>query len=344
MEGPPSGHDPDLAPPKTALDDTGTTYAALFGGWLPGGIAALVGASVVWIITRHRAAVWVALLGGTLAGYVVCLTLVFVVGSRLSNSGISAQSADRFLTLALLSGVPTALAIAALALIAVPLAILVSALAIGWVVLGIAYLSISDAIASRDAPPPPFSLELPDEWVGGYGDTGWIDALVKHARAYPEDHDRAFELLGILKGTEALFVACAVRGPDADLEAAADDMDPDGALSLDEELPTWVDDHLDMLATDKQLVGDPIVSIVDEPYAGRELRWSLSASEHPQFIVAYDSSCFATAGRLWTLEFSSVGFSPSTEASIQAIATSFHVPSRDIPATLGDDNVGSPAA
>ena len=285
----------------------------------------------MWIITRDWTAVWVALLGGTLAGYVVCLTLVFVVGLRLSKSGISAQSADRFVTLALLSGVPTALAIAALALIAVPLAILVSALAIGWVVLGIAYLSISDAIGSRDAAPP-FSLELPDEWVGGYGDTGWIDALVKHARAYPEDHDRAFELLGILSGTEGLFVACAVRGPDADLMVTADDMDPDGALSLDEELQTWVDDHLDMLATVNELVGDPIVSIVDEPYAGRELRWSVSASEDPLFIVAYDSYCFATAGRVWTLEFSSVGFSPSAEASIQAIAASFRVPPRDIPA------------
>ena len=95
MEGPPSGHDPDLARPKTALDDTGTTYAALFGGWLPGGIAALVGASVVWIITRDWTAVLVALLGGTLAGYVVCLTLVFVVGFRLSRaaSGLSRRTA-----------------------------------------------------------------------------------------------------------------------------------------------------------------------------------------------------------------------------------------------------------
>jgi len=194
VEAAPSGYDPDRARPKTALDDTGTAYAALFVGWLPGGVAALVGASVVWIITRNWTAVWVALLGGALAGYAVCLTLVFVVGFRLSKSGISARTADRFVTLALLSGVPTALAIAALAVIAVPLAILVSALAVGWVVLRIAYVSISDAIGSRDAAPPPFTLELPDEWVGGYGDTGWIDALVKHARAHPEDHDRAIRV------------------------------------------------------------------------------------------------------------------------------------------------------
>lgn len=344
MEAPLSGHDPDLARPKTALDDTGTAYAALFVGWLPGGIAALVGASVVGIVTRDWTAVWVALLGGTLAGYVVCLTLVFVVGFRLSKSGISARAADRFVKVALWSGVPTALAIAALALIAVSLAILVSALAIAWVVLGIAYLLFSNAIGSRDAAPPPFTLELPDEWVGGYGDTGWIDALVKHARAHPEDHDRAFELLEILSGREALFVACAVRGPSADLEVTADDMDPDGALSLDEELQTWVEDNLDVLATDNELVGDPIVSVVDEPYAGRELRWSSSASEDPLFIVSYDSYCFATAGSLWTLEFSSVGFSPSAEASFRAIAASFRIPSRDIPATLGDNRVDSPAA
>lgn len=323
MEAPSSGHDPDLGRPKTALDDTGTAYAALFGGWLPGGIAALVGASVVWIITRDWTAVWVTFLGGTLAGYVVCLTLVFVVGFRLSKSGISAQSADRFVTLALLSGVPTALAIAALALIAVPLAILVSALAIGWIVLGIAYLSISNAIGSRDVAPLPFTLELPDEWVGGYGDLGWVDALVKHARAHPEDHDRAFEWLEVLSGTEGLFVACAVRGPSAHLIVTADD-DPDGALNLDEELQEWVEDN--------DLVGDPILSTVDEPYAGRELRWSEDVEEDPLFIVAYDYYCFATAGRVWTLGFSSVGFSPSAEASFQAIAASFRIPSKDSPA------------
>jgi hypothetical protein len=161
----------------------------------------------VGIVTRDWTAVWVALLGGTSTGYVVCLTLVFVVGFRLSKRGISARAADRFVTLALLSGAPTALAIAALALIAVPLAILVSVLAIGWVVLGIVYLSISDAIGRRDPGPPPFTLELPDEWVGDYGDLGWVDALVKHARAHPEDHDRAFEWLEILSGTEGLFVA-----------------------------------------------------------------------------------------------------------------------------------------
>ena len=65
------------------------------------------------------------------------------------------------MTLALLSGAPTALAIAALALIAVPLAILVSALAIGWVVLAIAYLPISDAIGSRDAVLRPFRSSFP---------------------------------------------------------------------------------------------------------------------------------------------------------------------------------------
>lgn len=331
MEAPPSGHDPDVARPKTALDDTGTTYAALFGGWLPGGVAALVGASVVGIVTRDWTAFWVALVGGTLAGYVVCLTLVLVVGSRLSKSGISAHTADRFVHVALLSGFPTALAIASLALIALPLAILASALAVGWVVLGVAYLSISNAMDSRDAAPPPFTLELPDEWVGGYGDLGWVDALVKHARAHPEDHDRAFEQLEILSGSEGLFVACAVRGPSADLTVTADDMDPDGALSLDEELQTWVEDHLESLATVNELVGDPSVSTVDEPYAGRELRWSQSATEDPLFIVGYDAYGFATAGRVWTLEFSSVGFSPSAEASFRTIAASFRVPPGDVP-------------
>jgi len=100
--------------------------------------------------------------------------------------------------------------------------------------------------------------------------------------------------------------------------------DPDGALSLDEEIWWWVED--------KDLVGDPILSTVDEPYAGRELRWSESDAEDPLFIVAYDYYCFATAGRVWTLGFSSESFSPSAEAWFQAIAASFRVPSRVIPA------------
>jgi hypothetical protein len=177
-------------------------------------------------------------------------------------------------------------------------------------------------LAKGEAAPPRFWVELPDEWAGGYGPAGYVEALVSHARAHPEDHDRAFELLEVLKGAEGLFVACAVRGPFADLIVTADDMQPGGVLSHDDELDAWVEGNLDVLAADDERVGDPIVSTVHEPYAGRELRWSRSYT--PEQLVTFASYCFATAGRVWTLEFSSEGSSPSPEA-FRTIATSFSV-------------------
>jgi hypothetical protein len=180
---------------------------------------------------------------------------------------------------------------------------------------------LSGLFSSGPAAPPPFSLELPDGWAGGYGSTGWIQALIDYAREHPDEHDRAFELMGILKGVDGLFVACAVRGPYLDLIVTADNVQPDGVLSDDDELEAWLDGSLEALASDDARVGDPVVSSLSQPYPGRAIRWNRSYETDE--LVTCVSYCFVTAGRVWTLEFSSPESAPSPEASFRTIATSF---------------------
>lgn len=186
---------------------------------------------------------------------------------------------------------------------------------------------LSGLFTGGEAAPPPFSLELPEGWAGGYGSTGWIQSLIDYAREYPEEHDRAFELMGILKGVDGLFVACAVRGPYLDLVVTATDAEPGGLLSDDDELDAWVQGNLEFLAGDEERVGDPIVSSVHEPYPGREVRWNRTYGA--ESLATFDSYCFAAAGRAWTLEFSSLESARSPEASFRSIASSFRVGSAD---------------
>lgn len=182
-----------------------------------------------------------------------------------------------------------------------------------------------------EASHPPFAFELPDGWVGGYRPIDYVEALVDHARAHPDDQDRAFELMATAAGAEdILFMAGAVRGPRAGLAVVADAMQPGGLLSVDDELDAWVDGNLDVLTPDDGVAGDPIMSLIEEPYAGRELRWSQSFEEGPPMTCM--SYCYATAGRVWTLSFEpfdpfdpQIGSPPILEGTLRAIALSFRV-------------------
>ena len=180
---------------------------------------------------------------------------------------------------------------------------------------------LSGLLSSGQPPPPSFTVELPDGWAGGYGSTGWIDALIEYARTHPVEHDRAFELMKALKGVDGLFVACAVSGPYLDLVVTADDFQPGGGLSDDDELEAWVEGNLEFLAADDDRVGDPVVSRVQKPYAGREIRWNRTYDT--ELRATFDTYGFATAGRLWTLEFSDHESAPSPETTFRTIATSF---------------------
>jgi hypothetical protein len=129
---------------RTALDDPGTAQRMLFLGWLPPAVTALVAGVIVALLTGDPWAFVTVLVAGTLVGYIVGLSLMFTVGFRLERRGVSASTAEKFVTFDFWSGVPVAIAVAVLALIAIPLALLALAVAIGCVVLGVAYLVITD--------------------------------------------------------------------------------------------------------------------------------------------------------------------------------------------------------
>jgi hypothetical protein len=100
------------APPRTILDDSGATQAVLFGGWIPGAIAAVVGGLVVGLASGSFPVFAIIVVAGTIVGYVVCLCCLFGIGSRLSKLELTPAAANRAFNLIMLSGVPAALAVA----------------------------------------------------------------------------------------------------------------------------------------------------------------------------------------------------------------------------------------
>ncbi len=177
-----------------------------------------------------------------------------------------------------------------------------------------------------EAVPPPFTLDLPDGWVGGYGPLPYLEALVKYARAHPECHDRVFELIDASKGIEGLYLASAACGPIAELGVDAVDLGVDAvdgrALSIEEALDDNVSGQMWALASRHDLLGDPTASTVDGEYPGRLVRWSWSR-EGPGSSFSYT---FGYAERLWFLDF--VASAEVNEAAFQAIASSFRVTER----------------
>ena len=240
------------------------------------------------------------------------------------------------MTLAPLSGSLPALAIAALVVIAVLLMILVSMMAIGWAVSVSPTCSSATRSGSLHAAPPPFTLELPDEWVGGYGDTGWIDALVKHAWAHPRITIAHSSCLGSQVAREAPSWPAAVRGPSADLQVTADDMDP-GFMrcALTKSFRRgWRTNWRCLRQTTSLSAIQPRRSSTSRTPDGSllELKRRGGSAVHRRL-------------RLLLLRHRRAGFDPGVQlsrflairqASFRAIAASFRVPSEDVPATLGD--------
>lgn len=99
-------------PPRTILDDSGAVQAALFIGWIPGAIAAVVGGLVAGLASGSFPVFAIIVVVGTIVGYVVCLCCLFVIGSWLSKLWLSPPAANRAYNAIMLSGVPAALAIA----------------------------------------------------------------------------------------------------------------------------------------------------------------------------------------------------------------------------------------
>ena len=172
--------------------------------------------------------------------------------------------------------------------------------------------------------PPTFTLELPDGWAGGHGPAGYLEALEAYARAHPEAHDRVSDQIRIDRNTQGLYLAAAVDGPDASLVVSADDLLQGGDLTPADELEAWVEGNLDALAVDDELAGTPTASIVDVPYPGRVLRWSVRDAGAPP--ISFTSYGFAAAGRTWVLLFSSAAADAvANDARFLELASSFRV-------------------
>lgn len=97
--------------PPTALDDTGTVHAFVLLGWVPPAVAAVVGGVMVAFATGNILALVGVALGGTVAGYVMSLALVFTVGYVLAGH-VGERVANALLVSIVAVSVATALAVA----------------------------------------------------------------------------------------------------------------------------------------------------------------------------------------------------------------------------------------
>ena len=97
---------------RTVLEDTGTGCAFLLLGWVPPLVAAVVGGVVVWLRTGSLGALGAVVVGGTLAGYVVSVLLLFSIGHLLEQQGVGHRVANAFVMFVLVFGVVAAIAVA----------------------------------------------------------------------------------------------------------------------------------------------------------------------------------------------------------------------------------------
>ncbi len=176
---------------------------------------------------------------------------------------------------------------------------------------------------TREAGTPPFTLELPDGWAGGHGNTAYMDALRDYALAHPECRDR---VKGLLENARAdhgtlLYAAAAAWGPEARLVVTTGELPRDSAI--DDALEESVATNLEAIVSRKDLVGAPTATRVDRPYPGRVVRWSWDhEGAPPSSFTAY---VFAADGRLWELTFGAPTrpLAASDDETFRAIASSF---------------------
>jgi len=176
----------------------------------------------------------------------------------------------------------------------------------------------------KEATPPPFTLELPARWAGGYGPAAFLEAMVKFARDVPECSDRAFDQLRRTKGIEeAQYLAAAACGPDATVSVNAEEVPSE--LPVDDALlEGFVASNVDDLAARDDLIEGPTVSTVDTPYRGRVLRWSWSFEGMPP--DSFSMYVFPSHGRLWTITCSSPAASAdANDAAFREIVSSFRL-------------------
>ena len=139
-------------PPRTVLDDPGSTQIALFAGWIPAAVAAVIGGVVIAFLSGRIEALPVVAVSGTVVGYVVCLICLFGIAQPLAKRGLSSSAADRAFAGSMLSGAPAAIVVAVLGSIGLELAGIAAIVAVGFVIVVVAYFLITDS--SGRAPLP----------------------------------------------------------------------------------------------------------------------------------------------------------------------------------------------
>jgi tetratricopeptide (TPR) repeat protein len=169
--------------------------------------------------------------------------------------------------------------------------------------------------------PPPFTLEIPDGWVGGHGPVAYIEALVGYSRAHPECKNLAMERLrNTPTDEEFAYAATEVCNGDAMLMVTESDVPPE--LAVARALELYVHGNLEDLASREDLLGEPTATSVDiAGDGGRVIRWSWNEGASPSSFALY---AIASRGRLWVLTFrSDAASAPANEPVFLAIASSF---------------------
>ncbi len=92
----------------TALEDPGTGQAFILLGWIPPLITAAIGSVIVGLRTGSLGALAAVLIGGTVAGYIASLVILFSVGHSLEQRGAGSLIAKAFVGLVLIVGVGAA--------------------------------------------------------------------------------------------------------------------------------------------------------------------------------------------------------------------------------------------
>lgn len=97
---------------ETALDDPGTAQAVIFLGWIPPVVVALLGGVIVGFRTGSLGALVVVVIGGTLAGYIASLIILFTVGHSLQQRRAGSLVAKVFVILVVIVGAAAACTVA----------------------------------------------------------------------------------------------------------------------------------------------------------------------------------------------------------------------------------------
>jgi hypothetical protein len=90
---------------RTVLEDSGTAQVLLFMGWIPPLIVAVVSGVVVAFRTGSLGSFFAVVIGGTLAGYIASLVVLFSVGHSLEQGGVGPRMAKVFVGVVLVIGV-----------------------------------------------------------------------------------------------------------------------------------------------------------------------------------------------------------------------------------------------